>query len=204
MRSNISGSDKMPVGFQDRETTFPFMIYDLLEGAYMLGIEEIVSWNADGQSFQVHDREKFTTQVLPRAFKQTRFKSFQRQLNLYFFQRIRVGPLRGSYAHRNFRRGERKLCHLIIRISSPGIQQCASSGSTSTGMTSKKSLLKGEHDVLKDRERLTPHQHCKPRDTVPWHQKTKVYEPAPQCSGGKLQFPLLHEQSTGELKSLLL
>ena len=41
---------------------------------------------------------------MPKYFNQTKYKSFQRQLNLYGFVRIHQGYYKGSYGNKNFRR----------------------------------------------------------------------------------------------------
>jgi hypothetical protein len=82
-------------GYQDSESAFPFLIYNLLEDATKLGFESIVSWKQGGTSFMVTDREKFTERIMPAYFDQTRYKSFQRQLNFYQFERTKSGPYKG-------------------------------------------------------------------------------------------------------------
>jgi hypothetical protein len=63
-------------------------------------LRSIVSWNEDGRTFYVRDQDKFEVAILPKFFiKQTRYRSFQRQLNFYNFKRITKGPFEGSYGH---------------------------------------------------------------------------------------------------------
>jgi hypothetical protein len=82
-------------GFQDSEFAFPFQVYNLLEDAERLGFESIVSWVQNGAGFMVQDREEFTRRIMPAYFDQTRYKSFQRQLNFYKFGRTTSGPYKG-------------------------------------------------------------------------------------------------------------
>ena len=56
---------------------------------------------------QVRDHARLSSEVLGRFFKQDKFSSFQRQLNLYGFRKITKGSEAGSYQHPHFRRGER-------------------------------------------------------------------------------------------------
>lgn len=53
--------------------------------------------------------------VMPSFFNQTKFKSFQRQLNLYGFSRITRGANKGCYLHEHFVRGETKRSEQIVR-----------------------------------------------------------------------------------------
>lgn len=52
---------------------------------------------------------------LRRYFKQSKLTSFQRQLNLYGFQRISTGRDRGGYFHPLFLRGRADICHSMLR-----------------------------------------------------------------------------------------
>uniref|UniRef100_A0A7R9WLK0 HSF-type DNA-binding domain-containing protein n=2 Tax=Pseudictyota dubia TaxID=2749911 RepID=A0A7R9WLK0_9STRA len=53
---------------------------------------------------------------MPKYFKQTKFASFQRQLNLYGFSRLTAGLDRGGYYHELFLRGKSFLAHRIYRM----------------------------------------------------------------------------------------
>ena len=58
-----------------------------------------------GRAFIVKKPKTFTINVLPRFFKQTKFLSFTRQLNLWEFKRITRGVDTGAYYHELFLRG---------------------------------------------------------------------------------------------------
>ena len=53
--------------------------------------------------------------ILPFYFKQSKFDSFQRQLNLYGFTRISSGKDKGAYYHEMFIRGRHLLTNGMIR-----------------------------------------------------------------------------------------
>ncbi|KAG7360141.1 HSF-type DNA-binding protein [Nitzschia inconspicua] len=95
--------------------SFPIKLFQMLEEVQQEGRQSIVGWNPDGKTFQVHQHERFVREVLPKYFKQSKYKSFQRQLNFYQFQRIMSGPLEGSYGHPCFVRGNPELCNRIKR-----------------------------------------------------------------------------------------
>jgi hypothetical protein len=59
----------------------------------------VVSWLSHGKAFLVHNPEEFVATVMPLYFRQTHYKSFQRQLNLWGFERIGRGPEVGAYYH---------------------------------------------------------------------------------------------------------
>lgn len=76
----------------------------------------IVSWKVHGRAFAVHDRKRFMVEILPEWFLQSRFESFQRQLNLYGFKRITSGPDRGSCYHQLFLRQKTFLADRMQRV----------------------------------------------------------------------------------------
>ncbi|CAN0018013.1 unnamed protein product, partial [Scytosiphon promiscuus] len=90
---------------------FPSKLYEILEGEN----PEIVGWTATGRGFEVRDHARLSSEVLGRFFKQDKFSSFQRQLNLYGFRKITKGSESGSYQHPHFRRGERTTLLTIRR-----------------------------------------------------------------------------------------
>ena len=95
---------------------FPCKVYEMLEAADERDLKHIVSWNKDGTGFTVHNKELFTDQIIPQYFNQTKYKSFQRQLSLYGFQRITNGENKGLRFHEKLRRGMRDLCRSMKPI----------------------------------------------------------------------------------------
>lgn len=77
----------------------------LMEVLNRLDIADVIEWRSHGRAFLVKDPKLFATQVLPRFFKQTKFLSFTRQLNLWGFKRITRGKDKGAYYHEMFLRG---------------------------------------------------------------------------------------------------
>jgi hypothetical protein len=63
----------------------------------------------------VHKPKDFVQEVMSHFFNQTKYASFQRQLNLYGFSRLTHGPDKGAYYHNCFVRGKRHLCKGMIR-----------------------------------------------------------------------------------------
>jgi hypothetical protein len=99
----------------DSSTSFPSKLYQMLEDAETKGFEDLVSWQPDGKSFKAQKVEGFVKDVLPLYFGQIKYKSFQRQLNLYGFSRVHKGLTRGSYTHELFVRGRKPLSLNISR-----------------------------------------------------------------------------------------
>ena len=87
----------------------------MLEKVEKAGDAHIVSWLPHGTSFRVHKPNLFTQNIVPVYFKQKQYKSFQRQLHLYGFQRVSQGPEKGSYFHKNFVKDNRELSLQIDR-----------------------------------------------------------------------------------------
>jgi len=63
-------------------STLPFVwkLYEMLEDVEQTTREEIVSWVDGGRAFKVHKMTEFVNTIIPRYFKHSRFRSFQRQL----------------------------------------------------------------------------------------------------------------------------
>lgn len=91
---------------------FPDKLMDVLDRGDM---DEVLSWMPHGRAFIVKQPKVFDADVLPRFFKQTKFTSFTRQLNLWGFKRIIKGLDAGAYYHELFLRGRPKLCSRMRR-----------------------------------------------------------------------------------------
>lgn len=114
---------------------FPWKLYDMLEQAEQDGLQDIVAWQGEN-SFKVLRIQEFVERVMPRYFKQTKYKSFQRQLNLYGYTRINEGPGKGGYKHKYFLRGNKALCQYISRQSNEESSALTSGASVSSSSNS--------------------------------------------------------------------
>ena len=94
---------------------FPLKLHELLDTIEADGHADVLSWQPHGRSFRVHKTREFVETVMPQYFRQSKLTSFQRQLNLYGFQRITKGPDRGGYYHELFLRGKLFLANRIER-----------------------------------------------------------------------------------------
>ena len=99
---------------------FPWRVHELLSDAEKEGFTSIVSWLPDFAGFKVHKTKVFEKQILPRYFKQTKYKSFRRQLNIWGFHRSEERPHKGGYWHPSFVRGRPTLCHNMKRTQIKG------------------------------------------------------------------------------------
>jgi hypothetical protein len=97
------------------DSAFPIKLHRMLQDVEREGLNYIVSWHPDGRSFRVQFHDQFVARVLPGYFSQTKYRSFQRQLNHYDFERITKGPLEGSYHHPYFVRDNPALCEGMRR-----------------------------------------------------------------------------------------
>ena len=100
--------------------TFPIKLHRMLEGNTANGLEHIASWQPHGRCFIVHKQQEFVDLVMPEYFAQSKYPSFQRQLNLYGFKRITKGPDRNGYHHPNFLRGHPELSDSMVRMKVKG------------------------------------------------------------------------------------
>lgn len=92
---NIESGDNFSL-WRDVEP-FPVVLHRMLGEMENEGSEHIISWNDDGLSFAIHKPKEFADTILTRYFRnQTRYKSFQRQLNLYRFRRVSTAKERAA------------------------------------------------------------------------------------------------------------
>jgi HSF-type DNA-binding len=103
--------------------------------------EDIVSWINDGKAFRVHDPKKFAEKIMPQWFNQTKFRSFQRQLHIYGFDRIRDRSLSedGAYFHQLFVKGQEDICTGMTRkkIKGTGMSNAERQALAAARVTSK-------------------------------------------------------------------
>eukprot|EP00934_Nitzschia_sp_Nitz4_P006899 Nitzschia sp. Nitz4//scaffold26_size159584//145502//146642//NITZ4_002519-RA/size159584-snap-gene-0.49-mRNA-1//-1//CDS//3329545166//6889//frame0 len=127
----------------DRTAQFPWKLHRLLEDSEVAGFDHIVSWMPNELAFRVHQNDLFVKQVLPLYFRQTQYKSFQRQckyfilclgftttfhvqracclvnflllVNMWGFERVTCGMNSGGYSHIFFVRGQVDLCKNMSR-----------------------------------------------------------------------------------------
>jgi len=98
---------------------FPEKLHRMLEEVQKQGKDDIISFFSHGRAFAVHDPDRFTSEVMPNYFNQSRLSSFQRQLNLYGFTRITSGPDAGGYYHELFLKGRPSLAVHMRRVGLP-------------------------------------------------------------------------------------
>ena len=106
---------------------FPERLFDLLEEVDTRNpiLSSIISWQPNGKSFTVHDRDAFEKVIQSTYFNQTKYASFRRQLNLWGFERVCIAHNKGttddkntgggSFFHPLFQRHKRSLCCTMKR-----------------------------------------------------------------------------------------
>jgi hypothetical protein len=108
---------------QHRGLQFPWKLHLLLESVEKGGQNHIISWLPDGNSFRVHDKQMFTEEIMQAFFGTSKYKSFQRSLNLWGFQSAKKGLNKGSISNSFFKRGIPDLCQGMERIKVKGTGQ---------------------------------------------------------------------------------
>lgn len=109
--------------WKDATGQFPGKLYLMLQSANdgCFGYSsDVVSWLPNGLAFRVLDEEKFVESVAPLFFKQSKIRSFYRQLNLWGFKRLTVGSNSGAWYNRHFIRGAPNQINNMIRTKIKG------------------------------------------------------------------------------------
>ena len=104
-------SSRAPVSSQMQ---FPGKLHNMMDYVEQEGLQDVISWVQDGTALKVHQPKKLV-EILPLYFSQTKFRSFERQLNMWHFDRIQQGPNRGAFIHPYFVRGRKALCSKMSR-----------------------------------------------------------------------------------------
>lgn len=100
----------------DVAVSFPSKLFNILEQAETEGFADLISFLPDGKAFMIHKPDEFSTEILPKYFKTRRLSSFQKQLSLYGFKRLRHGAdVVGAFHHEFFQRDDKKLVAKIQR-----------------------------------------------------------------------------------------
>mmetsp|Transcript_13524 Transcript_13524/g.28546 ORF Transcript_13524/g.28546 Transcript_13524/m.28546 type:complete len:243 (-) Transcript_13524:245-973(-) len=136
---------------------FAWKLYEMLETVQRKCVDtDIVSWVDDGTAFKVHDLKRFVEKIVPAYFKQSKYKSFQRQLYFYGFKRVghtdKVGQTVGSYRHPRFLRGQKTLC-LSMMPKKATKRTSAAKAAAAANQTQKNS--KGQQETSSSRDEST-------------------------------------------------
>jgi len=92
---------------EESSKIFPQRLMELLNEP---SNHDAIIWLPHGKAFLIIDRQKFSTKVLPKYFRKTKYASFTRKLNRWNFSRITQGQDLGTYYHEFFQRGQEALC----------------------------------------------------------------------------------------------
>ena len=118
--STVPRADRKRKG---RSGTFPpKLLKMLLDLEQEEGGSEIASFLPHGRAFAIHKPRDFEKSVMPKYFRMSRFSSFQRQLNLYDFQRITEGSEKGAYYHDLFAKDQPGMCTMMKRSKIKGLK----------------------------------------------------------------------------------
>jgi len=82
--------------------SFPFKLLQLLEDASLEGNEHIVSWLPHGKAFKVHKTTEFENELIGRYFRQTKYRSFVRQVSPQRLYGMRILVSKKGNAHECF------------------------------------------------------------------------------------------------------
>jgi len=126
--------------------------------------DAFISWSESGFAFQILDVDGFTSSVLPKYFRTKKFSSFQRNLNLYGFTKVRRGPDTDMYAHQSFIRGKPELllnlrkCSATSRRKIQAPSNCTGScdSSSSSSNRSREATCEKESQIISPRTVVEP------------------------------------------------
>ena len=96
---------------------FPFKLHALLDNTVNEETAEIVSWLPSGKAFRIHKPREFKEKIMPKYFRQTKYRSLQKQLHIYGFCLVKdkCSFENGAYFHELFVRDNKDLCKKMTR-----------------------------------------------------------------------------------------
>ena len=83
--------------------TFPETLFDIIS---VVDYSHIIAWLPHGRAFFIHDRQRFSSEILTRFFDGANFTSFTRRLKRWNYARVPRGPEIGAYYNPNFKRDQ--------------------------------------------------------------------------------------------------
>lgn len=101
----------------DSKERFPLKLYRMIYEVEKAGRSDVIAFLPHGRAFAIHDEKAFVSEILPLYFANCQLPSFQKQLNLYGFHKIKFGKDKGKlrYFHASFLKGRPSLTNKIHR-----------------------------------------------------------------------------------------
>lgn len=162
--SNLSTLSYPRTGKRGVPQQFARRLYEMLQSEAKLALTSpeknaLISWSESGFAFRILDVDGFTSSVLPKHFRTKKFSSFQRNLNLYGFTKVRRGPDTDMYAHQSFIRGKPELLLNLRKCSSASRRKMSTSSSgsesydssSSTGSRNRETTCENQSQILSPR-----------------------------------------------------
>lgn len=91
---------------KEEEMRFPEKLYKILSNEELASI---LSWTSNGNAFTIHKGKKFIRDIIPMYFDTSKWKSFQKQLNIYGFECTKDENRIATYRHRKFSQSQPQL-----------------------------------------------------------------------------------------------
>lgn len=134
--------------FYSPNVNIRIQLHRLLGDAEEKAFGDIIAWSSSGKSFRVFSKERFENEVMGKYFDSTKYKSFQRSLNIWGF----LARDSRHIANEHFVREEVQLCAGMRRVKVKGTyKRCIKKPADAFKQVSPSSLINGES---KDKSRL--------------------------------------------------
>ncbi|KAK1733879.1 chitinase [Skeletonema marinoi] len=138
---------------KNQEESFPQVLHDMLATPEC---QSIIHWLPDGLSFIIADKERFSSEILPKYFRGALLNSVIRKLNRWGFRRVksrRKGE-ESSFAHSNFVRDKPWLCLRMKCKSKPTYHKVKVSSTSSKKKSKNKNKTKQSTSEVSNRNIL--------------------------------------------------
>lgn len=92
---------------------FPLQLMSILDSNES---PDIITWLPHGRGFAILNKSRFTAEVMPKYFHDTKYTSFTRRLRRWSFTIQTHGHKKVSYFHPNFIKGNPDLCRAMVPV----------------------------------------------------------------------------------------
>jgi len=168
---------------------FPHKLYGMLEYSSDSEQATSISWTRDGTAFLIHDSEILMQDIVPKFFKQTQFRSFTRQLNLWGFSRITTSEAIG-FTHPYFVRGDVTGLKNVKRTEIKGFSSKMKSKSRKTKRSGRTALPSPRCAEVMGQPAKKPD--CPPSELRITKEHAKESDPDPSAVENNNNLPMTH------------
>jgi len=141
---------------------------------------DIITWLPHECGFAILNKKRFSNEVLPKYFKESKYTSFTRRMNRWRFTIQTHGHQKSSYFHPKFVRNDPELCHGMVPSPQTCYLQKTKKGDSGHGLTKQAlpTTMMSTVDAFHKKASSPPSMHDAQRMTYPGNPISGLHIPA--------------------------